>query len=315
MISPWAAFSNSVLGDRLPPLSGGRAFAVNFRASWITTLAALTASLALSASLSACSGFFPAPTPTPSPLPAATETVTPTIIWFPLTNTPTPSPAVTLTPTPDTRPGLGEVLFIDYFDQPEQWNLTVSARASAAVERNRLTLALGEGKPSIYLFSLRAEPVLGDFYAEITVSLNLCRGDDQYGLLFRVNSPFNFYRFSLACNGRMRLDKMLDGKIYPIQNWLPSSDAPAGAPAEVKLGVWAVNGEMRFFLNDRYQFTAFDRHLKRGTLGVFAQSSGDSAVTVSFSDLTVYAVSYSSPTPSPTPTSTPKPSRTPTATP
>ncbi len=277
--------------------------------------AALITSLALSASLSACSGFLPTPTPTPSPLPTATETVTPTIVWFPLTNTPTPSPAGTLTPTPDTRPGLGEVLFIDYFDQPEQWNLTVSARASAAVERNRLTLALGEGKPSIYLFSLRAEPVLGDFYAEITVSLNLCRGDDQYGLLFRVNSPFNLYRFSLACNGRMRLDKMLDGKVYPLQDWLPSGDAPLGSPAEIKLGIWAVNGEMRFFLNDRYQFTAFDRHLKRGTLGVFAQSSGDTAVTASFSDLTVYAVSYSSPTPSPTPSSTPKPSRTPTATP
>jgi len=260
-------------------------------ASLILTLSLLVALTACASLLSGSPTALP-PSPT-APLP--TFTLTPTIVWFPPTATNTPLPTVAITPTLEQRSGLGEVLFSDNFEVSELWNTAVSNAASAIVERNRLTLAIS--KPGTTILSLRKEPVLRDFYAEVTASLSLCRGRDAYGLLVRVMSSGDFYRYVLNCNGQTRLERVRSGQSYPAQDWLLSGDAPTGAPGEVKLGVWALGAEMRFFLNDRYQFTVRDPLFWQGTLGVFAQSVGSNPVTVSFSSLAVYAVSAASPTP------------------
>jgi len=248
--------------------------------------------------LTACAGLFqPSSTPTPTPLPTATATVTPTIVWFPPTETNTPIPTQIVISTPEERPGLGEVLFSDNFDQPELWDTAISNTASAIVERNRLTLAVS--KPGLAILSLRKEPRLGDFYAEMNASLSLCRRNDHYGLLVRASSAGDYYRYAINCAGQVRLERLRSGQSYPVQDWLSSGDAPPGAPGEVKIGVWAVGSEMRFFLNDRYQFTVRDPLFWQGMLGVFVQSAGADPVTVSFSELVVYAVSYASPTATP----------------
>ena len=260
------------------------------RLGWLLLLSALLG-------LTACSGLFlPVTTTTPTP-PLPSPTGTPTIVWFPPTETSTPSPTQIVVPTPEERPGLGEILFTDNFDQPEFWNTAVSNTASAILERNRLTLAIS--RPGIAILSLRKEPLLGNFYAEITASLSLCRGKDQYGLLVRVLSIGDYYRYVINCNSQVRLERVRSGQPYPLQDWLPSGDAPPGAPGEVKMGVWAVGAEMRFFLNDRYQFTVRDPLFGQGALGVFVKSEGADPLTVSFSGLVVYAVSYVSPTPTP----------------
>jgi len=270
---------------------------VRLSAHGAALIASITFSASLLAALTACSGSLPAPMSTLPPLPTATATVTPTIVWFPPTETNTPISTQIVIPTPEERPGLGEVLFSDNFDQPELWNTAESNTASAIVERNRLTLAVS--KPGIAILSLRKGPRLDDFYAEITASLSLCRGKDQYGLLVRVVSAGDYYRYAINCAGQVRLERIRSGQPYPIQDWLPSGDAPPGAPGEVKIGVWAVGSEMRFFLNDRYQFTVRDPLFWQGMLGVFIQSVGADPVTVSFSELVVYAVSYASPTATP----------------
>ena len=73
-----------------------------------------------------------------------------------------------------------------------------------------------------------------------------------------------------------------------LQPPTPSADVPVGAPGEVRLGVWALGTEFRFFLNGRYQFTASDVSYRTGGLGVFAHAAGDTPVTVTFSNLSVY---------------------------
>ncbi|MDI6768559.1 MAG: hypothetical protein QMD04_02660 [Anaerolineales bacterium] len=260
---------------------------------------AFTLIASLLAALTACSGLLPAPLP-PSPTapwPTLTATFTPTIAWFPPTATNTPLPMQIVIATPEERPGLGEVLFSDHFDAPELWDTAVSNTASAIVERNRLTLAIS--KPGTAILSLRQEPLLRDFYAEMTASLSLCRGRDQYGLLVRVQAGGDYYRYAVNCNGQARLERVRSGQPYPLQDWLLSGDAPPGAPGDVKMGVWAVGSEMRFFLNDRHQFTVHDPLFKQGTLGVFVKSEGASPLTVSFLELIVYAVSCASPTATP----------------
>ena len=247
--------------------------------------------------LASCAPIQPPPTPA-SVTATATTAPTATIIWFPATETSTPLPILEVPPTPNLAPGLGEEIFTDSFDSASAWNTSASDQGSVSVSRNRITLAAKE--PKVLMLSLRNRPVLTDFYAEINAHTSLCRGEDSYGLLFRFNGLVH-YRYALACDGTARVERYSNGERRTLQPATLSGDAPPGSPGDVRLGVWAVGSEMRFFLNGRYQFSVIDGNISSGTLGLFAQSAGDTAMTVTFSDLVVQSVAYVSPTPTATP--------------
>ncbi len=226
------------------------------------------------------------PTVTVSLTPSPTQTSTPTVVWFPSTATPTPALTLTSPPaTPDQRVGLGEILFTDDFVSPDQWLLTLSDVGNVQLGKRELTIAVAQAKT--YLFSIRTDTRLTDFYAEVTASPTLCRGLDEYGVLVRYMSSRDYYRFSLSCDGQVRLDRVLNGKASSPQPWMWGMLVPLGAPSSSRLGVWAVGKEMRFFVNDQYQFSVSDPTLPAGTLGVFARQAGEDVLTVSFSHLVV----------------------------
>jgi hypothetical protein len=228
----------------------------------------------------------PLPPSTELPPPTGTPTPTASPVWFPPTATPTPLPTLEFTPTPDLQPQVGDILFSDDFSEGDLWLLGRTNTGSAALGKNELTIAISS--PRVYVFSVREQPVLTDFYLEITASPSLCRGNDEYGLLLRMTSAEDFYRFSLSCDGQVRLDRLVNGRASSPQPWAMSGAVPSGAPSSSRLAVWAVGREMRFFINGEYQFTASDPMLPSGKIGVFARSGGDKAVTINFSDLIVY---------------------------
>jgi len=227
----------------------------------------------------------PLPTDTQSP---STATITPTIIWFPPTATLTPFPTPIISPTVDMRPNLGQILFEDDFSNPKAWTLNQSPSGSVALGKNELTIAIGE--TNAYLFSIREEPIFTDFYLEITAEPNLCKDQDEYGVLFRVSPTIDYYRLSLSCNGQVRLDRVSGGQASSPQPWLLSGAVPPGAPSSSRLGISAIGAEMNFFVNGQYQFSIHDPLLTSGGVGVFARSTNKMAVTVNFSDLVIYEV-------------------------
>jgi hypothetical protein len=180
------------------------------------------------------------------------------------------------------------VILADNFEDGSSWNLTATTSGSAAVGLNQLTIVLLE--PRAYVASLRQDLFLTDFYAEIRVDTSLCAGQDEFGLILRAASPSEFYRFSLTCNGYYRLDRIIGGTASSPQPLTFSSAVPRAAPATIRLGVFAQGSEMRFFINDQYQFSANTSLIPGGTLGVFARSGENSAVTINFSELEIYAV-------------------------
>lgn len=242
--------------------------------------------------ISACSSIptiFPTAIPPSATLePPPTETVTPTIIWFPPTATSTLVPTQAITPTVDVRPSIGKIILEDDFTQPEFWALASAENSSVALGKQEITLAISQ--PDIYLYSLRESPALTDFYAEITASPSLCRGEDEYGVLFRMTPSLDFYRFSLSCQGTVRLDKYIGGKASSPYPKTFSGAVPPGAPSQSRLAIWVRGKEMHFFVNNEFQFTVSDPSIPKGSLGLFARSSKDSAITVSFSNLVVYEV-------------------------
>jgi hypothetical protein len=257
------------------------------RVGVVSGILALVVGLLLVAGLAACLPVTTQPAPTISPTePAPTDTPTPTIVWFPPTPTYTPFPTPIITPTMEASPLAGELIFQDNFTDSTRWILGQTASTSVALGVEELTLALDH--PGAYLYTLREGTDLADFYLEITASPSLCKGPDEYGLLLRVSPAQDFYRFSLTCDGQLRLDKYYQGKASSPQPLMYSGAVPPGAPSSSRLGVWFSGKEMRFYVNGEYQFTVNDPTLKSGGLGAFIRSNGDNAVTVSFSDLQVY---------------------------
>jgi hypothetical protein len=186
------------------------------------------------------------------------------------------------------RPNIGPILLEDDFSSQEGWTLTHSEAGGVAYGINEITIAIGE--TNAYLFSIREAPIFTDFYLEITAEPNLCRELDEYGVLFRISPTIDYYRFSLSCDGRVRLDRVYGGQASSPQPWLYSGAVPPGAPSSSRLGISADGQEMSFFVNGQYQFSINDPLLTSGGVGVFARSVNEKAVTVNFSDLIVYEV-------------------------
>jgi len=234
---------------------------------------------------------------TEPPLPSDTPPPTQTIIWFPPSATPTLNAIPTYTATPEMNPGIGKQIINDNFSNKTIWDTVESNQASAIIKNKHLTLAV---EPGVSIASVRRAVTLSDFYAEITARISLCRADDNYGILIRVTGS-SFYRFVFSCNGLVHVERIKDSVRLSIYEPVASGDIPLGAPGEVRIGVWAVGGEMRLFLNGRYQFSVVEKTIPSGAFGVFAQSRGDTPVTVMFSDLKVYEVDYAAPTQTPVP--------------
>jgi len=246
--------------------------------------------------LSACLPLNPIPATAP-PHPTDTPLPTGTIIWFPASATPTLKAVAAYTPTPETRPGIGSELVTDDFSDQKFWDTATSSQASATIKSNHLTLAV---EPGVSVASLRRDVTFGNFYAEITARISLCREQDSYGIIIREVGD-SFYRFVLSCDRMIHVERVKSSTRLIIYNPVISGDVPPGAPGEVQIGIWAVGSEMRLFLNGRYQFSVVEKTFPSGAFGVFAQSKGDTPVTVTFSDLKVYDVNYSAPKQTPSP--------------
>jgi hypothetical protein len=253
--------------------------------------------------LAGCSSQFLAqPTLIPTDTPSPTLTDTATTVWFPPTDTPTAMPAQVVQPTVDEKPSVEDELLVDDFTNPAQWSTGQTAAGSVAFGDKELTLAVSQPKGA--LLSLSKVSLGKNFYLEITVDLSLCKGGDAYGLLLRASSPADYYRFVISCTGQLRLERVKNSQLAIVQDWTPAGQIPPGSPLLLRLGVWSAGSEMRFFINGDYQFSASDPVFTGGALGVFARSAGDTPVTVSFSDLHLYALGEL-PLPLPSPTVTP----------
>lgn len=246
----------------------------------------------ISAGLNAC---LPVSTPLP-PLPTSTslpptDTPTPTIVWFPPTATITPLPMATMatTPTQDLSPTYGQQILQDDFSDPQAWTQGRYPQGIVAPGINELSIAANKERG--YVSSLLQGVTLDDFYLEITASPSICRDNDEYGLLIRMQSSQDFFRFGLTCDGQARLDRLLAGVASAPHPPSFSGVVPPGAPSSSRLGVWALGREMRFYANGQFLFSIRDNSILSGSLGLYVRAGSTDAITVNFSNLVIYQVS------------------------
>lgn len=227
-------------------------------------------------------------TPQATPTPTLSPTDTPTVIWFPPTETPAVTPTQELTPTPEVLVELGQVLYEDQFISPEGWSLPKNERGQINIGNGEINIIINE--PGSYFAGTREKPDVGNFYAEITANPVLCSSQDEYGFLFGVYGSGQYYRFALTCSGEVRLDRLIGGDIIILYPWTRSASVPAGAPSVTRLAVLAVDGEIHIYINGEPLFSIDGQQNTFGSFGVYARSVGDTALTVSFSELIIREV-------------------------
>jgi hypothetical protein len=177
------------------------------------------------------------------------------------------------------------VIFRDEFETVDDWTLPNTASGQITFSNGEANIIINE--PGSYLFGTREKPDFTTFYAEITASPILCNGRDEYGFMFRVTGNSQYYRFVISCEGEIRLDKITTGGpiiLYPMTR---SASVPAGAPSISKMAVLAEADQLHLFINGDYQTSIAEQQLKVGSFGIYARTFGDTAMTVSFSQLIV----------------------------
>ncbi len=266
--------------------------------------------LALSAT---CCSVPPASSPVPTETLEPVSPPTATIDWFPTTPTPTPTLAPTLEPTSDMRPGLGKVIYEDDFSDHSRWATAMTYNGSIAYGVNEITLAIS--KPQRTLQTQPQNLQLDNFYLEITANPSLCSENDVYGILFRVNSPYDYYRLLFSCAGKVRIERVQRGTTNPLQDWVYAGKIPPGAPLMVNLGLWVSGSSIRLFAEDFFLFEVEDNSFTSGGIGLYARSGGTTPLTVSFRSLSVYELETTTLRPSKSQTFTTASSGTPTRTP
>lgn len=164
----------------------------------------------------------------------------------------------------------------------------VGAQGAGNIALGKSELSLGVTQPRGYLYSLRQETALGNFYLEVVASPSICRAADEYGLLLRYASPGSFYRYGLNCRGEGRVDRIINGDASSAQPPTPHGAIPPGAPSTSRLGVWALGKELRFYVNRTFLFSVRDPVLLLGGLGFYARAASEDPMSVNFSGLEVY---------------------------
>ena len=253
----------------------------------------------------------PTPDPTATPItPTVTSTATATRIWFPATQTPLPQPTrPTLTPTPDQRPIDNLMLFEDDLSEQTRWTTSLTNYGSVAYGKQELTIAINQERQSLYSFFLETVP--SNYYLEMMVSPSLCKGEDLYGIAFRVQSNSDFYRLVMRCDGQLRVDLVRGGGVVTVSEQRYSGQLRPGPLQSIPVALWINGSTVQIFIDDVYQLSVNNLMWTSGGVGVYARSAAETALTVNFSDFVVREGDTFPPTPVPTWTALPSPTKTP----
>jgi predicted nucleic acid-binding Zn ribbon protein len=209
----------------------------------------------------------PTPSPTPKPTPSPTPTPTPSP-----TPKPTPSPT-TVAPTlpPAIKVLESKLLFSDDFSNPKSgWVTSPTDGGEFSYENGEYSLIVK--KPQWYIVGWdRSMGSQTDFAVEVEGRLLSPGSDGEYGIVFRRENPdidSNFYVFSIK-NGTYTIQKYIQGKWSPIQNWTASSYIGTGQSTNL-LKLVGKGTQVDLYANGQRLTSINDASISSGYIGLEA---------------------------------------------
>ena len=119
--------------------------------------------------------------------------------------------------------------------------------------------------------------------------------DNGYGMLFHVDDEENsFYVFKVSSDGYVFIgrcaDSCLEQQVLVDQDWFASSAVQQGLDVTNKLRVVVSGPDMIFFVNDEEVGRASDDTLKKGDIGLMAETFTPGGLRVTFDNFTVMPI-------------------------
>jgi hypothetical protein len=184
----------------------------------------------------------------------------------------------------------GQVLFSDQFiaGSTGNWLLEGDTLTSAEIANEQLVLTVNE--PNTIQFATLQEPLFSDFVAEVDGRQRAGPADGSYGLLFRVQDPQQFYRYSITSNGLYVIERHNSDGTWTrlVQDWLPTEAINQGLNVANRLKVIANGPEFTFYVNDILLQQVTDATYPSGAIALSAGTFGGDNLQVSFDELVVY---------------------------
>lgn len=184
----------------------------------------------------------------------------------------------------------GQVLFSDQFiaGQTGRWLLEQDELTSAEISSEQLVLTVNE--PNTIQFATLQEPIFSDFVVEVDGRQRAGSPDSSYGVLFRLQDPQRFYRFSITGNGLYVIERHNPDNTWTrlVQDWLPTEAINQGLNVANRLKVIANGPEFTFYVNNILLQQLNDATYPSGAVALSAGTFGGGNLQVSFDDLVVY---------------------------
>ena len=215
--------------------------------------------------------------------PVASRTPRPTATPLPAT----PQVSVEMPPDPKTGVDTGHTLFAENFNLLGTWAVFDTERARGTWRQATYVLTLRDTDEIRWVFN---GPRASDFYFEGSVAVGACKAGDQYGLVVRADTDASFYAFGVACGGRFRLLRSLNGVYEEVLPWQASPLLARLAGSTQRLGVRAVGSRFGLYINSQLLGQVEDAELTGGRFGIYAGSYLTPELQVTFDDLVAYPI-------------------------
>jgi hypothetical protein len=231
------------------------------------------------------------PEPSETAFPTPTETIaaseTPTLETTPTSDMPT---------TPDPAEGRGGIFYNDPFDGSTGWGWTyIEDGVVRFVPEAEGVLVIFEEANQGWRISLGPDTVsIGDQVVEITTRAEVCRDQDEWGLLFRgmftEENRFNGYLIKMNCTGQVRMEILEENMGSVLLDWTAVEGVETGSGSENSLMVWTEGKEFRIYVNQTFVATVEDTTYDNGQYGIFGQDRSTGDAQFLFLSMQVYAV-------------------------
>jgi hypothetical protein len=182
-----------------------------------------------------------------------------------------------------------DVLFLDDFSgsRAAPWQLEADDVAGTTIQDERLIITVNQANTLQY--ANLSEPLFDDFILEVDATQLVGEPENSFGVLFRVQSPGEFYRFDITGDGRYTVERRnLDGSWTRLtDDWAKSTAIRGGLNATNRLRIVAEGPQLTFFANDELLQTFTDNAYREGNIALDAATFGHVPLSVAFDNVVV----------------------------
>lgn len=236
-------------------------------------------------------------TPQPQTTEPPLETTEPAMPSATPTEGPTPTATNTSAPTPTTVPGdpradLGAPDWLDTMEKDTNWPTGTDAGGFTSIAFKDGFMEL-TGLQVLSGWRLATTGSLGNAYIEMTVNSGACKGEDRFGIIFRVpvlNEANRGYLFGINCAGKFSLASWdategADGTWLNLILWKQSDAILAGANQVNRLGVKATGSRLKLYINGMLVGEVIDTKFTTGYFGIFVGARQTTNYTIKVDEM------------------------------